>query len=87
MGGTWHRLLISSEFGGGDKSMAEGYWETVAFTGDGPAVCAGDGIEGEISNLDVHAGEFYGVPGAFLLPDGQPLSSSTGGSADGRGQS
>ena len=54
--------------------MAESCWETGvvsrAFTGGGSAVCAGDGGKGEIPGLDAHAGEFHGVSGAFLLPDG-----------------
>ena len=69
------------------RGMAERCWETgvvpCVFTGGGSAVRAGDGGKGEIPSLDAHAGQFHGVSGAFLLPDGQPLPYPAGGSADG----
>ena len=51
--------------------------------GGGPAVCVGGGGEGEIPDVDAFAGEIHGVPGYFLLPDGQSLPYSPGGAADG----
>ena len=56
------------------RGMAERCWETgvvpCVFTGGGSAVRAGDGGKGKIPDFDAHAGEFHGVPSAFLLSDG-----------------
>ena len=56
------------------RGMAEHCWETgvipCLFTGGGSAVRAGDGGKGKIPDFDAHAGEFHGVPSAFLLSDG-----------------
>ncbi len=67
--------------------VAEVGWETSPlprdFSRGGSAVCVGDRGEGEIPDLDAHAGEFHGMPGDFLLPNGQSLPSFAGGSSDG----
>ena len=52
------------------------------FTGGGPAVCVWSGGEGKVSSADASPREIHRVSGDFLLPDGQPLSYSSGGAAD-----
>jgi Transposase IS200 like len=81
------KVLHESEskiVGGMAGECGEAGFVSCAFKDCGSAVCAGDGGKGEIPDPDAHAGKLHGVPGAFLLPDGQPLPHHARGATDGR---
>lgn len=56
------------------------------FAGGGSAVRVWRGGKGKIPDIDAHAGEIHGLPGAILLPDVQPFSLDAGGTRDGGGR-